>query len=183
MEELKKLEEIYSPDRRSTYYILVNSKTGNERKYSFADLYREVKSIVLSEAVPDDVKSQFNVARNLALYSWFCYAFHQVSDLKAFSTLEMALRIRLGKPKTKNGLQRLVREAIELGWIKDGDFSYIGEQLRDPKSTSYVEILPTAISHLRNLVAHGSTILDRDSVINLRICADFINKLFESSQK
>lgn len=107
--------------------MVVNLQTGDETKYTIEDLYKDVESIVLSESVPDDVKSQFNVARNLALYTWFCYSFHQVSDLKAFSTLEMALRIRLGKSETKSGLQRLVRKAIELGWIKDGDFSHIRE--------------------------------------------------------
>jgi hypothetical protein len=95
----------------------------------------------------------------------------------------MALRIRLGKPKTKNGLQRLVKEATDLGLINDADFSHIKEQLTGPGSTSYCEMLPKVMAHLRNVVAHGSTNIDTDSVIILRICADFINKLFESSRK
>ena len=61
MEQLKKLEEINLPDRRSDSFVICNQQTGQQRKYQLEDLYREVKSIELNECVPEDVRSQFNV--------------------------------------------------------------------------------------------------------------------------
>lgn len=47
-----------------------------------------VAIITLSDSVPKEIVSQFNIARNLAVYSWFSYSFHQVSEMKAFSAVE-----------------------------------------------------------------------------------------------
>lgn len=163
---------------RNTLWVVVNHETGQQRKLTLSDIYKSVESIKLDESVPDDVKSQFNVAKNLAIYTWFCYSFHQISELKAFSTLEMALRMKFGKDEQKLRFKTLLTKAVESGMIKDIGFNHIKETLKNPDSTAYTERLPDLIPKFRNNLAHGSCILHPDSCINLQICADFINQLF-----
>ena len=176
METLKKLEEINKPDTRNTHFVIINHETGEKRSLSLEDFYKTVELIKLHERVPDNVRSQFNVARNLAIYTWFCYAFHQISELKAYSTLEMALRIKLDKGKV--GLKKLLIEAVESGLIKDRGFRNVKNSLKNPNSTEYVKRLPELMPRFRNELAHGSTMLNNSAFFNLQICADFINQLF-----
>lgn len=183
MEKLKKLEEICLPDTRSTLFVIINRETGQRRNYGIEDLYEQVRSIELHDVVPEDIRSQFNVARNLSLYTWFCYSFHSASSFRAYSTVEMALRIRLGKPdEVKAYLRGMMEEAVNKGLIKDMHFSQYAEQSVDPQSKSFVEGLPEAITYLRNLDAHGSTALAPWSLTILRTCADIINQLFGQNE-
>ena len=180
MEKLKKLEEITLPDVRNTCYVLINRETGERKPLSLEDVYKAVESVELHEGVPDDVRSQFNVARNLAIYTWFCYSFHQVSELKAFSTLEVALRVKFGKNKA--GFKRLLTEAVNSGLVKDRGFRHIREGLKETDSTSYVDRLPDIMPRFRNELAHGSSMLHPGSFMNLQICGDFINQLFSQAE-
>ena len=183
MEEFKKFEEITLPDNRNTDFVIINKQTGKRREYGLEDLYEEIKLIGLHEVVPKDIRSQFNVARNLSLYTWFCYSFHNVSTLKAYSTVEIALRIRLDKSeKDRTSLWKMMREAVNKDFIKEKHFGHILEQSLDAQSKHFVEVLPDAIAYLRNLEAHGSTALGPMSVMVLRICADIINQLFDKSE-
>lgn len=176
MEELKKLEQLQNPDKRNLYFCIIDHSTGKQRPLDVKDIYSSVERIELSEAVPEDIRSQFTVARNLAVYSWFSYSFHQISELKAFSTVEMALRSLLGKHK--HGFRGLIKKAVNSGLIKDLGFSHI-EKPGNPNSTEYSAKLQDIMPALRNSLAHGNTTLHPGSVSNLRICADFINQLYE----
>ena len=120
------------------------------------------------------------MARNLAIYTWFCYAFHEISELKAYSTLEMALRLKFGGGK--NGFKKLLIDAVNSGLIKDRGFCHIREGLKDSDSTSYVDRLPELMPRFRNELAHGSNRLNTGSFINLAICADFTNQLFAQEE-
>jgi hypothetical protein len=164
MEELKNINEITSPDNRTTSFVVVNRETGQKREFRICDLHEEVDLIKLDETVPEEVRSQFNVARNLCLYSWYCYSFHSVACFKAYSTIEMALRIRLGKPdEAKCNLRPMLEEAVAKGILQD-------------KSA------PETIPDLRNLIAHGSPMNAPWSVQMLRLCAETINELFATSK-
>ena len=177
MEKLKKLEEIHSPDTRNIYWVVINLETDKHRKLCLEDIYKMVESIQLHKNVPDDIKSQFNIARNLAIYSWFSYSFHQISDLKAFSTLEYALRkIYRGQ---KGSFKNLIAKAVSDNLIKDLGFSHINNPSKDNNCQEYSKRLPKLMPKLRNDLAHGSNTLDNTSIMNLRICADFINQLFK----
>ena len=176
MEELKKLEELQNSDKRNLHFCIIDHSTGKQRPLDVKDIYSSVERIELSEAVPEDIRSQFNVARNLAVYSWFSYSFHQISELKAFSTVEMALRSLLGKHK--HGFRGLTTKAVNSGLIKDLGFSHI-EKPENSNSTEYSAKLQDIMPALRNSLAHGNTTLHPGSVSNLRICADFINQLYE----
>ena len=92
MEESKKYEEVNKPDIRNTFYVAINKKTGEQRPFALRDVYDMVSPINLSDRVPEEVRSQFNIVKNLYLYTWHCYAFFQVVELKCFSVLEYALK-------------------------------------------------------------------------------------------
>jgi hypothetical protein len=160
MEEFKKLEEVTSADGRTTSFVLVNRETGQKREFGIGDLHEEVEMIKLDETVPEEVQSQFNVARNLCLYSWYCYSFHNVACLQAYSTIELALRIRLGKAEdAKCTLRPLLDEALSKGLISE-------------------DWMPEGIAYLRNISAHGKLMIHPWSVMILRGIADNINQLF-----
>lgn len=177
-EQFKKYEEVLKPDVRNTSFVFINQKTGASRQMTLEDIYKAVNTIELSANVPDEIKSQFNVARNLALYTWFSYSFHQPSELKAFSTVEFALRRIYGSKR--QGLKRLVTRAIEDGRIKDSGFSHIESQEEIESTTNYAINLKNLIPSFRNNLAHGSMTLHDGSIFTLRVCADFINQLFDN---
>lgn len=180
MEELKKLEEIQLPDVRNTRFVVIKQKTGERRELSLQDIYEAVKSVDLHNDVPEDVRNQFNVARNLAIYTWFSYSFHQVSELKAFSTVEYALRKLYGN--NKQSFRSLIEKAVSDDLLKDSRFSHIEIDSQSNNSQKYVKHLPDLMPKLRNDLAHGSCTLHPGSVSNLQICADFINQLFKKAK-
>jgi len=92
MEQLKKLEEVCQPDERNRNRINLDHATGAVTPTTVASIYAVVASIRLNDNVPDTVRSHFNVARNLALYSWFVYSFSEVASMQALASLEMAAR-------------------------------------------------------------------------------------------
>jgi hypothetical protein len=160
MEEFKKLEEVMMPDGRTTSFVLVNRETGQKREFEISDLHEQVEMIKLDESVPEEVQSQFNVARNLCLYSWYCYSFHNVACLQAYSTIELALRIKLGKAEdAKCTLRPLMDEALSKGLISE-------------------DWMPEGISYLRNISAHGKLMIHPLSVMVLHRSAEVINQIF-----
>jgi hypothetical protein len=85
--------------------------------------------MALCDRVPLNVRQLFETAKNVSLYSWFVYRFHQVAELVAFSALELALRERAGhaenSPPTHTrtpGLKELLVQAKKDRWIKTEDF-------------------------------------------------------------
>ncbi len=182
MEELKKFEEVTIPDKRNTHRVLINCDTGEQRNIILEDWYKQVESIQLHDSVPGKIKSQFNIARNLAIYTWFCYPFHQLCEMKAFSTLEYALKEKYNchvgfSEKSKVSFRGLLEKAVAEGLLKDSGFSHLK---RDSKKEDdgWVKELPTLMCKFRNDLAHGSNTLHEGSWFNLRICADLINQLF-----
>jgi len=183
MEELKKFEEVSLPDIRNTFWVTTNRKTGETRTLDLKDIYEGVKVVELHEGVPADVRSQFNIARNLAIYTWFSYPFHQISELKAFSTVEYALRKYYGADKDyKYSFEKLIQKAVSDGLIKDSGFSHIEDSVISSDPQNYSKKLPGLMPKFRNNLAHGSNTLDWGAVRNLQICADFINQLFQKTE-
>lgn len=115
---LKNSDELTTPDPRN----LVFSSTIEER-HAF------LSSIILKETVPVEVKQLFETAKNLSLYSWFVYRFHQASEMIAFSSTELALKIRfkLENPtnKRRTAFSELINHAINNHWVAKENFSKI----------------------------------------------------------
>ncbi len=54
-----------------------------------------ISEITVHEGVPLKVQQVFETARNLSLYAFYAYRFHQVAELMAYIAFEMALSQRV----------------------------------------------------------------------------------------
>jgi hypothetical protein len=160
METLKKLEEVYQPDERNLKRYDLNHSTGIVTPTGVASIYTIVESIRLNDNVPDEIRSHFEVAKNLALYSWFVYSFSEVAAMQALASLEMAARAKTGDDQTafKNLLDKLFK----------------GRNLMPEVSLAKV-----LASH-RNKLAHGSTMISGQGFGFVGGCAELINELYPS---
>lgn len=170
MEVVKNFETLFDADERWAFF-------GRGDRLYLKELHTEVKNIELIPEVLEDVVSQFNVAKMLAVYAWGYFPLHQVAELKAFSTLEMALRIKLA-PNKRTTFKALLDKAVENGYITDDIFSAF-PSLGNIKG--YSAKLPKLLSSMRNDLAHGDTSLNHGSVFTLRHCATIINSLFSGN--
>ena len=163
---MKALVELCQPDRRQCGTV------GTP-----ADYHGALEALVLIDAVPDDVRAQFDVARNLMLYGWFVYEFYTISSHHAYTCLELGLRKACkalageGNPckeiKKGNGLGCYLTYLKERGIIPDG---------------RYHEKIEAFLPMLRNSAAHGS-----DTLLNyalampgLELVADLLNDVFSA---
>jgi hypothetical protein len=110
---LKSLAQLTSPDERQALFAI-----------SLEEAHSELRELDLHGGVPRDVRQLFETAKNLSLYSWFVYPFHQVAELISFASLEFALRARDGHVEWDSGKQRkpqfsdLPRKAKREGWLR-----------------------------------------------------------------
>ncbi len=95
---------------------------------SLASSHAELLALRLHGGVPINVRQLFETAKNVSLYSWFVYRFHQVAELIGFAALEMALRHRAGyvefdgdRPAPPT-LSKLLRRAQKENWIENARF-------------------------------------------------------------
>jgi hypothetical protein len=158
MEQLKRLEDIYETDRRYAGRVDLDLTTGTATTMTVESIYAVVEPLRLNAGVPDEVRSHFEVARNLALYSWFVYSFHEVAAMQAMASLEMAVRAKSGEPETpfKNLLEKL----------------FPGRELAPGISLGKV------VTYFRNEFAHGSTMLTGQGLMFLHRCSELINELY-----
>lgn len=170
MEEFKRLDDITQPDER---HGLLGALTGMH--LSLEGLYSVVEKIELNQSVPVELRRQFNVARNLTLYTWFSYSLDPVAQLKSYILIEHALNIKDGN--RDRSLKKMLQRAVSEGWLLDSGFRHVTFDPKEPQKycNSLVETLPS----LRNEAAHGSNMLSQSAVSHLQICADFINQLFK----
>ncbi|MGI5308199.1 hypothetical protein [Rheinheimera sp. WS51] len=111
---LKSLNEICSPDPRQKNF-----------SGSLSDRHSILSEINLHVGVPVDVRQLFETAKNLCLYTWFVYRFHQVAELQAYVTLEMALKTKFISqyPDEKvPTLAKLLKTADDERWINNERF-------------------------------------------------------------
>lgn len=176
METLKNFDEVSEPDERNLYFSLVDGN-GVARRLTLHDIHQSVASITLHAGVPEDIRSHFAQAQNLAVYSWFHYQFNVTSQLMGFVTVEYALKRKTG---SKARFKSLIERAIAEGWIQDDGFSIA--KLHENPEGSYVEVLARVMPSLRNDLAHGTGMLHNNALSSLRICADFVNQLFDHAE-
>lgn len=174
METLKELEDVTQPDERNLYFVAQDSH-GEASRLSLDHIHSVVDAIQLNENVPEKIRSHFSQAQNLAVYSWFHYPFNVTSQFMGFVSVEFALKEKTGK---KANFKALIKEAVDNGWIKDEGFT-IARLREGPQDRRYVETLVEVMPKLRNDLAHGSNMLHNNCLSSLRICAEFINQLYE----
>lgn len=185
MEVFKTFKEILEPDARHEAFGHPDpTASDGVRRVQLEHQYQAMVDLDLSENVPQDIRSAFNVTRNLWVYGWFCYPFHTLAVFHAFSLLEMSLRRRVdqersaGRPKSSKspGLRRLIQIAVRRKWVVDEDITH-ARRLRDRRhelleyppeihhmfapqdpwdssSQKYCQILVDTIPWHRNALAH-----------------------------
>ncbi len=178
MERLKTKSQFMKADRRNLHFV-ITTRDAYAKKLSLDDIYKAVKRISLHSGVPEDIRSHFSQAQNLAVYSWFHYPFNVTAQFMAFVSLEYALKLKTGK---EAGLKNLIKEAVNKGWVTDDGFA-IAKHRSSQSKERYVNVLIESIPNLRNRLAHGTNMLHNNALSSLRICADFINQLFPKNRR
>lgn len=139
VEQLKRLEDIYQPDVRYANRVDLDLTTGIATPMTAGSIYSLVEPIRLNATVPEDVRSHFEVARNLTVYSWFVYSFHEGAVMQAMTSLEMAARAKSGETETP--------------------FKNLPDKLFPDRELAPGISLSKAVTYFRNELAHGSTML------------------------
>ena len=189
--------EVHAPDPRNEAIAVFDDECGELRPKTFDDHHAGVATIQLVEAVPADIRIQFDTARNILLYSWHVYRFIPIAELAALACVELALKQRFGGATERPGLKRLLDRAISQGLVRDAGFRVYqrGQTVRqlarliEPSNTEgrpadlleYSRVLVDSLPERRNDLAHGSTNLLPGGFITLEICCDLINQLFSGA--
>jgi hypothetical protein len=98
--------------------------------------------------------------------------------LKTYTLIEHALKLKV-KPEKRMMLGKLLRVALNNGWISNAGFRHIENPLPD---NEWCEAMLKGIPDLRNSQAHGSSMLVGDCLHHIAVCADFINQLFPEEE-
>ena len=195
MESLKKFDEICQNDPRQDFFCIIDRVDGTTRKRTLQDFHNRADQIRLHDGVPEQIRSHFETARNLIIYSWFFYPFNVTAELCAYTSVEFALKTKNGSSSSKISFKKLLQTAVEQKWICDEGFSHVKRRrknIRDhieslppeyrmPQSSmsdEYCKNLTKSLPYLRNELAHGSSMLHEQGAFTVQICADLINQLF-----
>lgn len=171
MEKFKSLDEITQMDVK---HGSVSKLTGYIP--DLKGMHEFLSGEILNEEVPDVIKGQFNVAKNMALYTYYFYALAPEVHLKTYTVIEHALRIKANSKK-RLMLKALVDLAIKEKWIVESGFRHLEDSSKD---NDQCKSLVKALSKLRNAKAHGSEMLVGHCLDEIAICTDFLNQLFPS---
>ncbi len=132
----------------------------------------------LNEEVPEVIKGQFNVAKNMALYTYYFYALAPEVHLKTYAIIEHAIKLK-AKPEKRLMLRALIKLAVNNGWVTDAGFRHIESPSQDNEwCRAMIDVIPD----LRNSQAHGSSMLVGDCLHFISSCADFVNQLFPNEK-
>jgi len=132
MESIKPFAELMHSDSRHEGWIVVDADApAGERPLTLKDRYDTVAGWELSEAVPEGVRSAYNVARMLWVYGWFYWPFYTIASLHAILSLDMALLVRWcredgisGPVKRSPSLREMLERAVRERWITDEGIAY-----------------------------------------------------------
>ncbi|MBI4996865.1 MAG: hypothetical protein HZC22_08185 [Rhodocyclales bacterium] len=191
IDSLKPLGEVLQGDERWRYF-----------GQTIESHYAAIADITLAESVPEDVRQQFEIARNTWLYAFFAYRLLQAAILIAHTALELALKEKASREgvRTKLDLYGLLDRAIECRWIADQGFSATklsanqweeqreilklmgapdcGPFVQATDDQAYAKQLVGSIRRVRNGVAHGEALFVHDISPVFRTIAELINQLF-----
>jgi hypothetical protein len=95
----------------------------------------------MTPSVPKSVRERALVARNLILYSWFCYDFCTVSIFWSYSCIEMGLRKKYSEQGTHGNKRKDRSFKFLLDWaMREG-------LLKDGKTLQSVRMLRNSMAH------------------------------------
>jgi hypothetical protein len=113
MENFKSIDDLLLMDEKHRFMGLLCGSIPSLEK-----MHAVLKNENLNIEAPEEIKSQFNVAKNMAMYSYFFYALAPEVHLKTYTLIEHALRLK-SKSKGEVMLSGLLKLALKKGWIKD----------------------------------------------------------------
>lgn len=118
-DEFKPLAEVLLSDARQKSFVRLQGD-GYIRRIRLEEVHARISEINLNSNVAVDIRTGFDTARNLLLYSWFVYRFQTVAELQAYATLELALKMRMGSEgiQKKYVLKDRLKFALKKGWLK-----------------------------------------------------------------
>jgi hypothetical protein len=96
LESLRNVSNIFAPDPRWEGWVRFDLESGSFKPRDIESHRELVAQCVLHDGVPEEARIQFEIAKNLFLYSWYVYRFVMVAQRQAFTTLEFALKIKFG---------------------------------------------------------------------------------------
>lgn len=171
--------EILERDERYRIIKQNDEELGIVRDLEIGDLYNDVACLVLPTCVPLEIASQFDVARNAYVYSFFEYELATLAEEHAFAVLEMAVKRRAKEDDNGTvpgrGLTKCLDYAISQGWLHQAELSYLGGNVED----SLVQELADA----RNALAHGDFHLSPQFALEiLKLTHDILSKLFDTNR-
>lgn len=203
-ETLKPLGEVTLADPR--FKIMALGQGDSWRPFELVDLHQRVESLALNAGVPEDVRRNFEIAKNLLLYTWFVYEFQRPAAQQAFSTLEMALRLRfpdaVKMTSNKDGTEKSVAQTLrplldrarKEGLLNPADlpfcqrmrayrdanpFDPFGNPMQWKPDGEWMESLIRAVGFFRNDISHGSNMLALWPLFDqVSLCCDLINAVF-----
>ncbi len=126
MENFKTLHELLKIDNK---HLLMGKVCGSIP--TIEGLHEHLSNEILNEEVPDEIKGQFNIARNMALYSFYFYALAPEVQLKTYTIIEQALKLKAGNRAKPLMLKGLIKLAIKESWISDSGFRHIDNPCSD----------------------------------------------------
>src|SRR6267154_835970 len=96
MESLKQFTEICEKDPRHGFFCIINLADGTTRNWTLEDFHKRAEKISLHDGVPEKIRNHFETARNLLIYSWFYYPFNVTAQLCGYTSVEYALKTKIG---------------------------------------------------------------------------------------
>lgn len=133
------------PDPRSESFAILGEN--GFRSMTLEDYHQAVSVFSLHGGVPENIRVQFETSKNLYLYGWFVYRFYPVAQHHAHTCLELALRERFEPELLKAGekrrefgpgIRRLLRYAIEKGYLKNEHFQVWHESAKIRARDRYI---------------------------------------------
>ena len=85
VDTIKLFDQVCEPDPRQKAIVVLDLDTREIRDRTLNDHYSSIDKISLDSTVPEEIRKQFDVARNLLLYSWFVYRFIPVAELHGYA--------------------------------------------------------------------------------------------------
>lgn len=165
---LKPLKAILQPDSRCLYNFR-NTDEALQAHYDF------VAKILLNEYVHNDIKVQFETAKNAFVYSFFAYRLGMMAVHQAIAATELAMRRMIGDPnkKPKETFQPLLQKAYDMDLI---DVKKIRPHM---DITGFKKFL----GNFRNDLSHGSHTLMPPYAMApiIQDCGHILNQLFENA--
>jgi hypothetical protein len=113
-EGLKALGDLLLPDSRNTFFRKINLETGKDEAFTIEDHYSLIERYAVNDRVPEKVRIQYDVARNLYLYAWFEFRFHNVAEAKVLTVLEFAIKQRIGVQNLKLYVKQREEKHLQL---------------------------------------------------------------------